>query len=68
MDLYKQAPLVEHYQNLTLKSMFTLKYYLERSHFKNGKIPEYLFKVDDDTFINLPALKNTIEHNKPHSK
>jgi len=57
--------MVEHYQNLSLKSMFTLKFYLEKGHFKSNQVPEYLFKVDDDTFINLPALKNTISHNKP---
>jgi hypothetical protein len=52
--------VVEHYHNLTLKTMFSLKYFLDGSNFEEGKIPDYIFKADDDTFVNLANLYPTI--------
>ena len=50
----------EHYNNLTLKSLFTLKYFLNTSNFI-ATPPKYLMKVDDDTFVNVPRLWNLLE-------
>ena len=47
--------LVEHYNNLTLKTMHMLKFFNEPKNF-NGSQPEILIKVDDDIFLNLPLL------------
>ena len=57
----------EHYNNLTLKSLFTLKYFLNTSNFI-ATPPKYLMKVDDDTFVNVPRLWNLLESDKKWSK
>ena len=57
----------EHYNNLTLKTLFTLKYFLNTSNFI-GTPPKYLMKVDDDTFVNVPRLWNLLESDKKWSK
>ena len=57
----------EHYNNLTLKSLFTLKYFLNTSNFI-ATPPKYLMKVDDDTFVNVPRLWNLLESDKKLSK
>ena len=64
----KQADLGEHYNNLTLKTLFTLKYFLNTSNFVNEKPPKYLMKVDDDTFVNVPRLWNILESDEEISK
>jgi len=46
-----QGDFVDHYHNMTLKSLLGLKVVIELC--PNVK---YLLKVDDDTFINLPLL------------
>ena len=57
----------EHYNNLTLKTLFTLKYFLNTSNFI-ATPPKYLMKVDDDTFVNVPRLRNLLESDKKWSK
>ena len=57
----------EHYNNLTLKTLFTLKYFLNTSNFI-ATPPKYLMKVDDDTFVNVPRLWNTLENSKEWSQ
>ncbi|XP_059085832.1 uncharacterized protein LOC131882637 [Tigriopus californicus] len=52
-----QADFKDHYNNLTLKSMFCLKYLLKTNWVKQ---PEILFKVDDDSFVNVEALENLL--------
>jgi hypothetical protein len=47
--------LVEHYNNLTLKTMHMLKFFNDPENF-NGSLPQILIKVDDDIFLNLPLL------------
>ena len=47
--------LVEHYNNLTLKTMHMLKFFNDPDNF-NGSLPQILIKVDDDVFLNLPLL------------
>lgn len=56
--------MVEHYHNLTLKAMFSLKYFLDESNFEGGRNPDYLFKTDDDTFVNLVNFYPTIDLQK----
>ena len=46
-----QADFVDHYNNLTLKSVYTLKYVL--MHATEAK---FLFKVDDDSFVGTKSL------------
>ena len=47
--------LVDHYNNLTLKTMHMLKFFNEPQNF-NGSLPNILIKVDDDVYLNLPLL------------
>ena len=52
-NFFHQENFVDSYNNLTLKSMFMLK-------FANNQIDStpfgFLFKVDDDAFVNVKAL------------
>ena len=50
-----QASFLDHYHNLTLKSLFAMRYARDYCH--NTK---FLVKSDDDMFINLPALFHTV--------
>jgi beta-1,3-galactosyltransferase 1 len=50
----------DHYNNLTLKTLFTLKYFLNTSNYADGQGPKYLAKVDSDTYLNLPLLWKTL--------
>ena len=54
-----QAPMVDNYNNLTLKSVFVLKYFLDESNFDEK--PFYLMKADDDCYINVPQLLKLLE-------
>ena len=54
--------MVEHYNNLTLKTMQMLKYFRNVDNFENGP-PKFLVKVDDDVFLNLPFLANQLLDN-----
>merc|ERR1712226_961716 len=46
--------LIDTYQSLTLKTMYTIKFFLKDIF--TTTTPNYLMKVDDDTFVNLPLL------------
>ena len=48
--------MVDHYNNLTLKSVFTLKFFLNESNF-NSPPPFHMMKIDNDVYLNLPQLK-----------
>ncbi len=50
----------DHYNNLTLKTMLALKYFVNRSHFVGPELPRYLFKVDEDAFVHLARLPDTL--------
>ena len=52
----------EHYNNLTLKTLSMLKYFIDSSNFITP--PKYLVKVDDDTFVNVPRLWNTLNYDE----
>jgi len=72
-----QADMIDHYNNLTLKTLFTLKYFLNTSNFETGSdddglmaanetysaAPQYLVKIDDDSYLNLPLLWKSLEQN-----
>jgi len=51
-----QADMVDHYNNLTLKSVFTLKFFLNESNF-NSPPPFHVMKIDNDAYLNLPQLQ-----------
>ena len=48
--------MVDHYNNLTLKSVFTLKFFLNESNF-NSPPPFHMMKIDNDVYLNVPQLK-----------
>ena len=48
-----QEPFTEHYQNLTLKSVFMLKW-LAGS--RCGRAAPFAVKVDDDMWVDMPAM------------
>ena len=54
-----QANMVDHYYNLTLKSIFSLKFFLNQSNFED--LPQYLMKTDDDNYVNMPQLLKLLE-------
>lgn len=60
-----QVDLVDHYNNLTLKTMLALKYFVNGSHFGPQEPPRYLFKVDEDAFVNLARLSAAMEEVLP---
>ena len=51
-----QAEMVDHYNNLTLKSVMMLKFFVNESNFHDYKPPYYLMKTDDDSYVNLHQL------------
>ena len=66
--------MIDHYNNLTLKTLFTLKYFLNSSNFETSNDdgnktysaaapPQYLVKIDDDSYLNLPLLWKSLEQN-----
>ena len=58
-----QADMVEHYYNLTLKSVFTLKFFINESNFDDPP-PFHLMKIDSDTYLNLPQLIKILKYDK----
>ena len=56
-----QVELVEHYNNLTLKSVHMLK--LFHTFFRNSS--KFVVKADDDSFINLPNLSKLMIGSPP---
>ena len=55
--------MVDHYYNLTLKSVFTLKYFLNESKFDDPP-PYHVMKIDNDAYLNVPQLKNILKDKK----
>ena len=55
-DIVQISELVEHYDNLTLKSLYSLKFFLSYDLFQFGTIPKYMLKVDMDVYVNIPKL------------
>ena len=56
-----QVELVEHYNNLTLKSVHMLK--LFHTFYRNST--KFVVKADDDSFINLPKLSKLFINTPP---
>ena len=55
--------IVDNYMNLTLKSVYMLKYLEELQLNKARKVS--VLKTDDDCYVNVPALARLVKHNKP---
>ena len=56
-DIIFVEGLTEHYDNLTLKSLYGMKFFLSIPIFNPTSVsPLYLFKVDTDALVNLPLL------------
>ena len=56
-------PMIDTYQNLTLKVKLGVKWMVENTNAK------WLLKVDDDTYTDLKRLESYLEqfdHNKPY--
>ena len=51
-----QADMIDHYNNLTLKSVMMLKFFANESNFHDFLPPYYLMKTDDDSYVNVPQL------------
>ena len=63
-DIVQIDELIEDYSNLTLKSLYSLKYFLS-----NEMFPKYMLKVDMDVFVNyrnLLQLLNTDAEEMKH--
>jgi len=59
-DILQVDDLVDHYNNLTLKSVFMLKFFLDKSNFYDPP-PSHVMKVDSDVYLNLPQLVKLME-------
>ena len=55
-DIVQINGLIEHYDNLTLKSLYSLKFFLTNDMFPSRELPKYMLKVDMDVFVNIPKL------------
>ena len=58
-----QVDMIDHYNNLTLKSVFTLKFFLNESNFDDPP-PFHLMKIDNDAYLNLPQLVKILKDPK----
>jgi len=58
-----QEDFLDSYANLTVKSVFLLKWFTQNCD-KGGKGPQYVFKTDDDMYINLEKLWELVQGNK----
>ena len=54
-DIIRIDGLIEHYNNLTLKSLYALKFFLSHHVGITGR-SQYMLKVDADYTVNLPLL------------
>ena len=54
-DIIRIDGLIEHYNNLTLKSLYALKFFLSRHIGITGR-SQYMLKVDADYIVNIPLL------------
>ena len=53
--------LIEHYHNLTLKSLYSLKLFLNDAWYPYP--PIYMLKIDIDVFVNIPKLFQDVIRN-----
>ena len=60
-DIAMVEGLVEDFYNLTLKSLYSLKLFLNDAWFQ--KPPSYMLKVDIDVFVNIPKLFHEVIQN-----
>ncbi len=58
-----QADMVDHYNNLTLKSVFTMKFFVDESNFYSPP-PSIVMKIDNDAYLNLPQLQSLVQDDK----
>ena len=65
-DIAQVNGFVEHYSNLTLKSIYSLKLFLNEAW--NPNPPSYMLKVDIDVFVNIPKLFQEIILNEKFEK
>ena len=61
-DIARVDGFIEHYHNLTLKSMYSLKLFLNEAWKPHP--PKYMIKLDIDVFINIPKLFKEIIYNE----
>ena len=54
-DIIEVNGLIENYNNLTFKSLYTLKFFLDHGSIPSGA-PQYVLKVDTDSVVILPKL------------
>jgi hypothetical protein len=65
--MFSQVDSYETYSNNTLKSILSLKYLLGLNWTQlnfNGNPPKFLFRTDDDVYINLPVVNTKIVKNE----
>ena len=55
-DIVQVNELIEDYHNLTLKSLYSLKFFLCDDLFQSGTIPKYMLKVDLDVYVHTPLF------------
>ena len=65
-DIIQVDNLIEHYDNLTLKTLYMIKFFLNTELFQPNP-PKYLIKIDDDSFVNLPLLYKELTTNRKYS-
>ena len=65
-DIIYVDNLIEHYDNLTLKTLYAIKFFLQADLFQ-PKPPKYMMKIDDDSFVNLPLLYKELTENEEYS-
>ena len=58
-DIIEVNGLIENYNNLTFKSLYTLKFFLDHGAIPQGA-PQYVLKVDTDSAVILPTLYNQL--------
>ena len=66
-DIIRVDGMIEHYHNLTLKSLYALKFFLTKDLF-GSKQPKYMLKVDTDTIVNLPKLYHQLKNVEKYKK
>ena len=59
--------MVDHYNNLTLKSVFSLKFFLNESNFYDSP-PFHIMKIDNDIYLDVPQLIELLKHPKLEHK
>ena len=62
-----QEGFIDTYTNLTVKSVMLLKWFNSACHINPKLRSEYLFKTDDDIYVNLPQLYRIARDNKKPS-